>query len=251
VEFEDRLTIATPEGVDLELPLAGLGSRAAAALIDRAIQLAAVMGLSLALILPFVAAGVDVGAPVGLAAFFILYFIVEFGYHVAFLTVWSGRTPGKRALGLRVLRDDGLALRFREAAVRSLVLLLDGPLTSYALGTIAILLSPRGQRVGDLVAGTVVARERVGGRPHASVGATRGVELPDPLPTWDVSGVSDADLAAMRLFLERRESIDPEARHRLATDLAARVREVVVSFGEPADDESFIEAVVSIKSARR
>jgi len=139
-----------------------------------------------------------------------------------------------------------------QAGVRSLLLLLDGPATSYVVGTIAILLSGRNQRVGDMVAGTIVARERTGGRPDEWTDALTGPDsLPDGLFSWDVSAVTDSDLATLRTFLHRRESLAPEARRRLAAELANRIGDRVVVTGEPLGAEAFIEAVVAVKSARR
>ena len=250
MDYEDRLTIATPEGVDVELSLAGLGSRLGAALIDRIIQLGLVLGLVVGVMLPSMAAGsASVFMWVG-ALFFILYFLVEFGYHVLFETMWSGRTPGKRALSLRVLRTDGIPIRFREAAVRALVLLLDGPLSAYAVGTICILVSSRNQRVGDIVAGTVVVRERSGGRSGTSAAFDVRTAVPDAAATWDVGGVSDTDLSTLRRFLERRDGLSPDARTRLAAELAWRMRPRVAGAVPPMEDEAFIEAVVAVKSRR-
>ena len=117
MEFEDRLTIATPEGVDLELTLAGVGSRFTSALIDYLIQLAILIALALVL-------GLGVGLKAnqsGYAAaiWIVLGFLLFVGYDICFEVLASGRTPGKRLNGLRVVLESGGPVTFPASAVRN------------------------------------------------------------------------------------------------------------------------------------
>jgi uncharacterized RDD family membrane protein YckC len=240
--FDDRVTIATPEGVELELVLAGLGSRFMAALLDVVIQLGAIFALAI------------VVAPVGdsgyvVAAYFVAVFLILFAYDIALETWNRGRTVGKLAAGLRVVRTGGDPEGFLTASVRNFLRIVDCLPAFYVVGVIAIMITSRNQRLGDLAAGTYVVRER---RPAATPAATY---LP-PAPVdasfveWDVSGVSADDLATLRQFLDRRRSLQPAARAHLATELAARVRPKVVGAPDGWHPESFLEAVVSAKTSR-
>jgi len=177
-------------------------------------------------------------------------FALIFGYHVLFETLASGRSPGKRAAGLRVVRAGGLPVRFRESAVRNIIRLIDlMPPVTYGLGAGVILATRRNQRLGDLAAGTLVVRERRGGR-----GAAAALDHAAPAfsgaERWDVSAVTREELVAVRRFLERRAQIDPGARVRLAGELAQRLRPKVAGAGAEAAPEDFLEGVAAAKAAR-
>jgi uncharacterized RDD family membrane protein YckC len=242
VEYEDVITVSTPEGLELELTLAGVGSRFISALIDFLIEgtLITVLAISLVSLAPgpAAAAGIAVGS-----------FALIFGYHVLFETLASGRSPGKRAAGLRVVREGGLPVRFRESAVRNIIRLIDLlPPVTYGLGAGVILATRRNQRLGDLAAGTLVVRERRADRPVAAL------SLPSPAVAgaerWDVSAITGEELVAVRRFLERRAQLDPHARARLATELAQRLRPKVAGAGRETTPEGFLEGLAAAKAAR-
>lgn len=216
--------IVTPEAVVLQFETANVGSRILAALIDVMIQ------GTLMIVLFFVLSTVIVAGFPGWVAFslyLIASFLVLFVYPTAFETLWRGRTPGKAALGLRVVTVEGAPVRFRHAAIRAALAIVE----LYTLGFIAvimILLSNRNQRLGDLVAGTIVLRERSG------AGDPQAVMFPMPygmdgyVATLDVSGISGPDYTAIRSFLLRAGSLPPPVRfdlaRQMATPLAARLR---------------------------
>ncbi|HVW34689.1 MAG TPA: RDD family protein, partial [Acidimicrobiia bacterium] len=154
--YDDRLAIPTPEGVELELVLAGLGSRLVATLVDYLIKTA----LLLALVFIGGAVAGDESGGFGAAVFIVASFAVFFVYDVAFETLASGRTPGKRAAGLRVVRLAGEPVGFVASAVRNLLRLVDSLPGIYAVGAACVLFSRRNQRLGDMAAGTLVVRER-------------------------------------------------------------------------------------------
>ena len=251
MSYEDRISIATPEGVDLQLTLAGLGSRTVARLIDQAIQTGVLIAV---MVLAALAAGGSDGDGAGLAVagFLVLLFLVQFGYDVLFETLASGRTPGKRWSGLRVVRVDGGPVGFLTSAVRNLLRLVDFLPGVYAVGMVVVLASPRNQRLGDLAAGTLVVRERrSGGKVAEAAGARSGAwDVDDRVAGWDVSAVTGDELATVRRFLERGATLTVEARDRLAEQLAGRLRPKVV--GPPSDQaaEQFLEHLVAAKSAR-
>jgi uncharacterized RDD family membrane protein YckC len=240
--FDDRVTIATPEGVELELVLAGLGSRFMAALLDVVIQLGAIFALAIV----FAPAG-DSGYVV--AAFLVAVFLILFAYDIVLETWNRGRTVGKLAVGLRVVRTGGEPVGFLTASVRNFLRLADFLPAFYVVGVITILVTRWNQRLGDLAAGTLVVRER---RPVVTPAGTYLPPAPANAPflEWDVSGVSAEDLATIRQFLDRRLSLQPAARAHLATDLAARVRPKVVGAPDGWHPESFLEAVVAAKTTR-
>lgn len=243
MEYEDTLTVTTPEGLELELTLAGIGSRFASALIDFLLEFVAFAAVAFVL-LRF--ASEAVALAVGSLAFF----AVIFGYHVLFETLASGRSPGKRALGLRVVRAGGAPVRFKDSAIRNIVRLVDLlPPVTYGLGAAVILLTRRNQRLGDLAAGTIVVRVRLPDRVDAY--RLPGAALaPEATQRWDVSGVTAEELVAVRRFLDRRAGIEAEARSRLASELAARLRPKVAGVDESGADEPFLEGLAAAKAAR-
>jgi len=246
VTYEDRLSIPTPEGVDLELVLAGLGSRLVAGVVDYLIRGA----ILLALVIIGITAVGDTGAGGFLVAgLFVAGFLVYFGYDVAFETLASGRTPGKRATGLRVVRLGGEPVGFVASAVRNLLRLVDGLPGTYVVGAASILFSRRNQRLGDLAAGTLVVRERraplPGGPPPVPDFA-----VADRYAAWDVSGITAFELVTVRRFLERRWQLDAGARARLGWELAERLRPKVPGAPPDLHPEQFLEAVAEAKASR-
>jgi uncharacterized RDD family membrane protein YckC len=241
MEFEDLLTITTPEGVDVQLALAGLGSRFSAALVDLLIQGLLAIGLTVLF--------AGLGALQGWGAFiyFIALFVVLFGYDILFEVLSSGRTPGKRLNGLRVVRVGGFPVGFLASSIRNTLRLVDLLPTAYLVGCIAILATEHNQRLGDLAAGTLVVRER---KATSSMPAPRPTAPATAYPTWDVGTITTSELQTVRQFLERRSSIEARSRAQLAHTLAERLRPKVG--GAPADmrGEQFLEAVVAAKSTR-
>jgi hypothetical protein len=148
-------------------------------------------------------------------------FLLIFGYPAAFETMWRGRTPGKAALGLRVVTIEGGPIRFRHAAIRSILGLVDKYLFTGMVGVVALLLTRRNQRLGDLVAGTIVLRERSGaGTPTAvRFDPPRGLEA--FVASLDVARLGHEDYGTIRSFLLRAASLPPGARQHLAAQLAA------------------------------
>lgn len=244
--YEDRISIPTPEGVELELVLAGVGSRLAAALVDFLVK----AGLLLALWIVAGAVGNEGGGGFLVGVLAVASFLVWFGYDVAFETMASGRSPGKQAAGLRVVRLGGESVGFLTAAVRNLLRLVDmQPGILYAVGAMTVLFSRRNQRLGDLAAGTLVVRER---RAPLWPGRSPGTDfaMADRYAAWDVSAVTSFELVTVRRFLERRWQLDPPARARLGWELAERLRPKVAGTPPGLHPEQFLEALAEAKTAR-
>ena len=245
MEYEDRITIATPEGVDLQLTLAGVGSRFMSALVDVAIQVALLVAFALIFLVGLDAGGSGFGA----AVFAIASFLLFAGYDVLFEVFASGRTPGKRLNGLRVVRDDGSPVGFLTSAVRNVLRLIDLLPSFYLVGIVSILATARNQRLGDLAAGTLVVRERLGAARRPRAERWRGREEGSSV-SWDVSGVTGDEVAAVRRFLERRYELTPEARVRLGDELAGALRPRVAGVPETLEGEAFLEQLAAAKHAR-
>jgi len=239
LSLDDRLAIATPEGVELELTLAGLGSRAIAGGTDLLIK-----GLLIGLLIIALSA-LDV---VALALIIPLIALVLVAYDIAFETLAQGRTPGKRMSGLRVVRDSGGPVDLASSAVRNVLRLIDGIPLSYVPTIVGVLATRRNQRPGDLVAGTLVVRERMAAGTAPAVAASTYAP-PAGAASWDVSALDGEQLAMVRSFLARREGLDASARARLAQRLAEALRPRVGGADE-SDPERFLEGIEHGKAAR-
>lgn len=213
--------VVTGEAVALDLRHARLPSRALAVLIDVILQVAALLGLVLL-------AGRllrDSDGALTAAVQLVLVVAVLVGYPVLAETVFSGRTIGKSALGLRVVRDDGGPIRFRQALVRGLLgFFVDLWLTSGIGAIVSATVSGRGKRVGDVLAGTVVIRDRT------PAGSGPAPAMPPGLASWaavaDLSRVDDRLALAARQVLNRSRQLSPAAYGELCQRLATAVAAV-------------------------
>jgi uncharacterized RDD family membrane protein YckC len=247
MELEDRLTLSSAEGIDVDLVLAGISSRTAAAVIDLAIQ---------ALALLFVALVASMFENTGLAILAIGGFLVLMGYPIL-AEGFGGRTLGKAAMGIVVVSADGTPASFLAAVIRNLVRLVDALPGLYLVGYISILATSRNQRVGDLAAGTlVVARGRaqhtVGGPMAFDAGLQPDLppEVAAEMAAWDVVAVTAEEVAAVRSFLVRRGELDPHHRANLAQTLAFQILPKVAGVPLDGGPEHFLERIVAAKTYR-
>src|SRR5665213_2132733 len=205
--------VVTGEAVRLDVRLAHWPSRLLAKLIDYVIQ-SFLLGFALVIVgRIFAESDSALGAAVAVCT---LVFVVV-GYNVIFETLWRGRTLGKAALGLRVVRDDGGPVRFRHALVRGIMF----PLESWGPALIASVISKRGKRFGDMLAGTIVVQERVPGV------TALPVQMPAPLAWWattlDLSRFGDDIELASRQSLARQPELNPAARDAMGGQLVGAV----------------------------
>jgi uncharacterized RDD family membrane protein YckC len=237
VDLDESITVATPEGLELRLALAGLGSRFIAGVTDLLIQslLIGILGL--------VTQALSGSGGVPLAVYAIGAFLVTFFYPVAFEVLHAGRTPGKQWSHLRVVRDSGAPVDLQASAIRNLMRLVDGPTLLYLPTVVFIAVTKRNQRPGDLAAGTLVIREPAG-RSAASDPPREGA-IADG--RWDASAVTEQETAAVRRFLERRDSLDEHARRQLARRLAEGLRLKVTAAPADLSPERFLEELVRRK----
>jgi uncharacterized RDD family membrane protein YckC len=220
--------MVTPEAVALEFRTANLGSRILAYLIDMVVVVGGIVAGLFAVALLGQASDVVVPDWVALTIVLVLLPAWWLGYFIAFETLWRGRTLGKAALGLRVVTREGAPVRFRHAAVRGLLGLVDFLIMGGFFAVVFILFSRDNQRLGDMVAGTLVLRERSALATPAPVSFAPPPGLEHYTATLDPSGVGTEEYQAVRTFLLRAASLPPGPRSalalQLANPLAARLR---------------------------
>ncbi|PYO29244.1 MAG: hypothetical protein DMD73_02685 [Gemmatimonadetes bacterium] len=237
-QFARRLAIETPEHLVLELELAGVGSRIAAAACDAVLLAVLYVGLGLALVA--LSTGRESPGPwstlvavLAVLALFLLFWC----YFLLFEALNHGRTPGKRLMGIRVVMDTGHPITFAAAAVRNLIRVVDALPPPFGLvGLTFVLFHPQNKRLGDIVAGTVVARDRPEDVQLGGVSADRepGAE---PLETGPPE-LSDEEFRLLDQYLERLEGLDGALRRRFTAELAARFAPRVPR--RDADPEAFL-----------
>lgn len=238
--MDRTISVRTPESIMFSYELAGLGSRFLAMLADLIIQIA------LATLIAFGLVALPHGASAPLSsseekwvqslavAFIIAFvFLIFFGYFIAFEAAWNGQTPGKRLLGIRVVRDGGYPADFMSALVRNLIRTAEFGLGFYALSAVVMLLSTENKRLGDYAAGTIVVRDARTVRPAFLA----------PQAT-SASAFSDEERALAGRFIQRRAQLLPENRARLAAQIAAALRAKTGNAELAAlDDETLIERI--------
>ncbi len=229
---EETLVIETPERVALHFALASIGNRFLACAIDHTIQALTIAVMIIAFTLIADVADLEgqlSSAPKWVyAILLVVLFVLLSGYFAVFEWLWNGQTPGKRWLKLRVIREDGRPVTFFEAAVRNLLRNFDMmPAPFYSIGLISVFASTKDQRVGDMVAGTVVVREReaeapafaqVFGSPVSDPALRRSFH---PLPfTANVNNLTEAEIQVVETFLRRRWDLKDVPRQWMAWRVA-------------------------------
>jgi uncharacterized RDD family membrane protein YckC len=240
VPTDETLIIETPERVPLHFALASIGNRFLACAFDHFLQVVVIGGAILLFAWLGSAAGLDVRLrdmpKWALAVLIVLLFLVWSGYFVLFEWAWNGQTPGKRWLRLRVIREDGRPVTFWEAAARNLVRIFDmEPFPFYSIGLVSVFVSGRDQRIGDMVAGTVVVREREAQAPTfdqvfsapTSDAALRRSFKPVPF-TANVQALTEGEIEVVEAFLRRRWDLEEAPRQwmawRVATPILHKLR---------------------------
>jgi uncharacterized RDD family membrane protein YckC len=212
--------MVTPEAVALEFRTANIGSRILAYFLDALIVAAVLFVLLLATVLIGGVAGSDLAGWALLVLVLVLVPSWFFGYFIAFETLWRGRTPGKAALGLRVVTREGAPITFRHAAIRALLGLVDFAIGGGFFAVVFILFTRDNQRLGDMVAGTLVLRERSGLAAPVPVSFRPPPGYEAYTATLDVTRLTTQEYQAVRSFLLRAPSLPPGPRDALARQLA-------------------------------
>lgn len=241
--MERSIDVRTGESIAVEYELAGLGSRFLAVTIDMIIQIVILVGF----VLLFATLGGPIGRAVqalhlsgktasalAIALFAIGTFVLFFGYFIIFEVRWHGQTPGKRILGVRVVRDAGFPLDIGGSVIRNLVRIIELGIGFYAVSAIVTLFSKQNKRVGDMAAGTIVVRDR-----RYELAGIDAYLRTASVPADD--GVSAEDRVLIERFLARRGGLARDARVQLAAQIAARVRPSLRASFEHLSDESLLE----------
>jgi uncharacterized RDD family membrane protein YckC len=225
---EEILVIETPERVPLHFALASIGNRFLACAIDHALQVFTIILMSLAFLsLANYSRLSDqlASAPKWFyAVLIVILFLIVSGYFAFFEWIWSGQTPGKRWLKLRVIREDGRPVTFWEASVRNLLRSVDMmPAPFYSIGLISVFSSGRDQRVGDLIAGTVVVREREAEAPRFAQVFAAPVSDPALRRSFkpvdfiaSLNEVTESEIEVVETFLRRRWDLSDAPRQWMA-----------------------------------
>ncbi|KAA6458753.1 RDD family protein [Acidobacteria bacterium AB60] len=259
-QVSDQLSIDTPELVTIEMPLAGVGSRFIALLIDGVVWFAAILVLLfLSLIfLPAIRAASALSEKWAVALIIFIFFLLNWGYFTLFEAFWNGQTPGKRIARIRVIQRTGRPIGIVESMARNFVRYVDYLPSFYVAGVITMFVTKQHQRLGDLAAGTLVVRDRTpesplwndaGSRTFTAASFTRQPAIPEPhlqvsLPATGIAKLASTDLEVLESFFARRLDMPLEVRQNLAGRIAAALQ--AKSGLEPppgVSTETFLEAI--------
>jgi len=252
MRFFNRVTLQTPESVELEFTLAGIGNRAYALLIDYIILGLILIGflISWAIfatqLINVIETFVENSISLWLwffAILFLISFFIYTGYFVFFEALWQGQTPGKRYVKIRVIRDDGRPVGLQQSTLRALLRPVDD---IFFLGVFLITLSRKEKRLGDWVAGTLVIQEEQSIAPKTFSLSPQAQTLADQLKiAADLSRLLPEDFAVIREYLQRREGMTTQAKTELSRQLANQLKDVIALEKVPKGTSShlFLEAV--------
>ncbi|MEH2153013.1 RDD family protein [Nostoc sp.] len=240
----------TPESVELEFTLAGIGNRAWALLIDYHILVGIWAGFIIGWSIISDQLGdflVDIfGTAITLwlmAIAFLVSFIIYIGYFVFFETLWFGQTPGKRVAKIRVVRDDGRLIGLQQATLRALLRPFDETLF---IGAFLIMLGRHEKRLGDLAAGTIVIQaQTTTASATLTISEQANILHEQLVQIADLSPLMPDDFAVIREYLQRRSAMSLKARASLSLKLAEQVVAIInlEKLPEAVTPEVFLEAI--------
>jgi uncharacterized RDD family membrane protein YckC len=238
--YADQLNIETPEQVDLRFPVAGIGSRFVALLVDHLIQ--TLSYVLIFIVLGLIASGataehvakstvgLDTAGKWFVAVVIFINFCLIWGYFALFEAFWHGQTPGKHLMKLRVIKDSGRQITLFEALARNLLRFIDYLPGMYLVGVITMLCNRKNKRLGDLAAGTLVVHE-IRADDRSSDAFLSGENFfakqeptSDTAPPDDaIARLEPADLHVMETFFARALDLDMQTRAAMAARIAARM----------------------------
>ncbi|UWZ84343.1 RDD family protein [Occallatibacter riparius] len=255
----DQLSIDTPELVSIELPLAGIGSRFIAVLVDTVLWFVAliVVIFLISFVGPAIAAFNKLSYQWTVALVIFLLFLFNWGYFTLFEAFWNGRTPGKKIAKIRVIQKSGRPIGLFESMARNFIRYIDQIPSFYAVGVITMFITKQHQRLGDLAAGTLVVQDREqeaplwgesGSRTFTAASFTPTQAPSEPhtrvvLPAGGISKLTSSDLEVLEGFFARRLDMPLEVRQKLADRIcAALIAKSGLEIPEGVSVETFLEA---------
>ncbi len=256
----NEYNLLSPEKVYLRFKLAGIGSRFVACFIDNIFQ-----GILMGFVIAFSGIGAvffqkakniaanpaDVPGGWLIAIIVLVIFVIYYGYFIFFETIWNGQTPGKRFLKLRAIQENGSSVTFVMVLIRNLLRVIDTLPSMYAIGIIAVLISKKNQRLGDMAAGTIVVREDGGNVPAAVNFAVS--ETPwSGAAGLHLHNISEADFAVLKNYLLRRNTLKQEEALALEQKLVfAFSQKLGLKPEETGSPAEFLQQVAAMYQNRR
>ena len=253
MRFFNRIALQTPESVELDFTLAGIGNRAYALVIDDIIfGLILILSLVIwALFTYFLYQVVHIdnwiaSDTLGLWLFAIqllIMFSIYVGYFAFFETLWQGQTPGKRIVKIRVIREDGRPVRLPQATLRALLRPIDD---FFFLGMFLIIFSKQEKRLGDWLAGTLVIQEEQNLSPKKfNISVEAQLLAQELLQNSAIAELLPEDFAIIREYLQRREEMLPKSRRELSIKLAHQAKSLIKLEDVPDETSAniFLEAI--------
>ena len=248
--MDQEISVSTPESVEFSHEPAGIGSRFVASIVDMALQVTMILGVSPIFSLWSLSqepafSGLTTWT---VAAAIFLVFLLIWGYHIFFEMLWNGQTLGKRAVGIRVLKDGGYPMGLLDSVVRNLLRPIDFLPFFYGIGAVVMFCNSRSKRIGDFAAGTIVVKER-------RIEIPRSLRSPGVATNTDIMiggrklinihGLSEAEFDVVRQFMIRRHTIQKDARSALAKKIA---RPLIRKLGLQSEliegrEEEFLEKI--------
>jgi uncharacterized RDD family membrane protein YckC len=250
-QTEDQIKVDTPEQIALEFPLAGIGSRFMAIALDTLLQgLLYIVGIFVLIAaakyahtLPGSLSWVPASWVPALVVLFI--FCIYWGYFATFEILWKGRTPGKRAAGIRVIKDSGRALNVYEVIGRNLMRAVDALPTLYIVGIVTMMISKKNQRLGDYLVGSIVVHDKPGDEIHPDWSSATEAAF----PSSELSKMTPEELVLIETYLHRRSSLADGHRDATAYKIASRI--TAKTGIEPAPGQSLDEFLENIAKQTR
>jgi uncharacterized RDD family membrane protein YckC len=252
---EDQIRIDTPEQIQLEFPLAGIGSRFLAIALDTLLQtllyiagtFAVFAGSGLAKYLPSFG---WISESWAAALVVIFLFSIYWGYFAFFEVIWKGQTPGKRLTGIRVIHQSGRPINIYEAIGRNLMRAVDWLPGMYITGIVSMMISRQNRRLGDHIVGSVVVHDK---RPEQIrpdwTAAPSAVAEVNP----DIAKITPEELVLIETYLQRRLDLDSFTRDTTAFKIATRITvKTGIQRGPNQSLDDFLESIAKqVRDAAR
>lgn len=256
MSMDEHYSIDTPENIEFNYTVAGIGSRFLAAIVDT--LLLGIIQVALAFVMGFLLAGVsdtEQGSveSILLAIWALLSFVFLWGYYIFFELSWNGQSLGKRLVRLRVVREGGRPITFVSSAIRNLVRLIDFLPGFYGLGVLVMFIDKRARRLGDLAGGTLVVKEQQAVSLESLMARSPAVSplqalehnpLPLPALSPNMQILTGKDYELVQEFLRRRSELGRESRMRLGKQLAEGLHSRLGIPFTNSNPELFLEQVV-------